>query len=46
MTKYKSDYNPIKDYWIAIENGEVVSAKVKKVYAFIFPAILIFFAPK
>lgn len=33
MTKYKSDYNPIKDYWIAIENGEVVSAKVKKVYA-------------
>ena len=33
MTKYKSDYNPIKDYWIAIENGEVVSAKVKKIYA-------------
>ena len=33
MIKYPDDYNPIREYWTAIQNGEeVVSQKVEKTY--------------
>ena len=33
MIKYDKDYNPIIEYWAEIENGLVVSDKVRKTYA-------------
>lgn len=32
MIKYAADYNPILDYWEDIQNGEIVSDKVRRVY--------------
>lgn len=33
MIKYPLDYNPIREYWAAIQSGkEIVSAKIKKTY--------------
>ena len=33
MIKYPADYNPIREYWEKIENGEeTVSEKVRKTY--------------
>ena len=33
MIKYPDDYNPIREYWTAIQNGEeIVSQKVEKTY--------------
>lgn len=32
MIKYELTYNPIREYYNAIQNGEVVSDKVKRVY--------------
>ena len=32
MIKYELTYNPIREYYNVIQNGEVVSDKVKRVY--------------